>query len=120
MLIAPFVLFKVPGVPGADIEAIAPQALIYGWALQFGVALLPYLFARVLTPEEDPELSGTWASLALINLGAVCLWTGIFIQPSRDLLTGIAYMLWVLAMTPVIAQIGRTVRTGLARLEQPA
>jgi hypothetical protein len=31
----------VSGCPGAGIEQNAPQALIYGWVLQFGYALLP-------------------------------------------------------------------------------
>lgn len=120
VLTAPFVLFSVPGVPGADIEALAPQALIYGWALQFGLALLPYLLARLLTADDDPPPGGTWASLSLINLGAVCLWAGIFIAPYRDFLSGGAYLLWALAIVAVVAQLWPGLRRALARLEPPA
>ncbi|MCB0148864.1 MAG: hypothetical protein KDE01_14575, partial [Caldilineaceae bacterium] len=31
VLVAPFILLGVAGIPGADVEATAPQALIYGW-----------------------------------------------------------------------------------------
>jgi hypothetical protein len=35
VLAAPLIILGVSGIPGADIEATAPQALIYGWMLQF-------------------------------------------------------------------------------------
>lgn len=117
VLMAPFVLFDIGGVPGADIEAFAPQALIYGWMLQFGFAVLPYLFGRTLLPDDEPRLGGTWLSLVLVNLGGIFLWASIFIVPGRDVLYSIAYLLWVVAMIPVAMQLWHTVRIGLARLE---
>jgi hypothetical protein len=41
VLVAPFIILKVPGFPGAGIEQDAPQALIYGWVPRFGLALIP-------------------------------------------------------------------------------
>ncbi|MCO5192898.1 MAG: hypothetical protein M9930_06365 [Anaerolineae bacterium] len=117
VLMAPVVLFEVGGVPGADIEAFAPQALIYGWMLQFGFAVLPYLFGRTLMPDDNPQLGGTWLSLILVNLGSILLWASIFIAPWRNVLYSSAYLLWVMAMVPIVMQLWRTVRIGLARLE---
>ena len=120
VLMAPFVLFAVAGLPGSDIEAIAPQALIYGWVLQFGIALLPYFFAQVLKPNRQPELGGTWFSLIVVNLGGVLMWASIFIESSRGMLSGIAYLFWVIALTPVVLQLWRIVHQGLETLEPDA
>ncbi|MCK7526976.1 MAG: hypothetical protein MZV64_59920 [Ignavibacteriales bacterium] len=40
------------------IESTAPQALIYGWVLQFGIALIPYIARRFFLKEENPQLGG--------------------------------------------------------------
>jgi hypothetical protein len=120
VMMAPFVLFGVGNLPGRLIEATAPQALIYGWLLQFGYAVLPYFFTRIFLPDEAPRLGGTWFSLAMINLGAVFLWVSIFIAPVRGLLHGTAYLLWAISLLPILVELWRTARTGLARFEAEA
>ena len=55
VFVAPLIILGVPGFPGAGIEATAPQALIYGWVLQFGYALIPYFAARYLVGESAPR-----------------------------------------------------------------
>ena len=40
-----------------------------------------------------------------------------FIAPWRNVLYSSAYLLWVMAMVPIVMQLWRTVRIGLARLE---
>lgn len=117
ILMAPFVLFEIPGVPGAAIEASAPQALIYGWMLQFGFAILPYFFTRILLPDQPAQLGGTWFSFAFVNLGSLFLWASIFISNLQPILHGLAYLLWVIALLPIVTQLWRIIRTGLARLE---
>ena len=118
VMIAPLVLLKVPGVPGASIEANAPQALIYGWVLQFGYALVPYLFGRLFTPEAAPKLGGNWFSLTAVHLGGVFLWASIFaVPPYRGLLHGLAYLLWAASMLPITRSLWDTVRSALARFE---
>ncbi|MCA9915156.1 MAG: hypothetical protein KC496_17495, partial [Anaerolineae bacterium] len=74
VLIAPLIILGVPGFPGAGIEQNAPQALIYGWVLQFGFAMIPLLLRRVLTPESPSKLGGNWFSLISVHLGGVLLW----------------------------------------------
>ncbi|MDH3942640.1 MAG: hypothetical protein OEV06_00915 [Anaerolineae bacterium] len=100
---APFVILGVPGISGAGVEASAPQALIYGWVLQFGYALVPYFFRRAL--HTGQELGGTWFSLWTINLGGAFLWASIFIEPLSGLLHGTAYLLWALSFLPIAKQI---------------
>ncbi|MCZ7667456.1 MAG: hypothetical protein M5U34_09705 [Chloroflexi bacterium] len=72
---APFIIFGIEGVmPAKALEATTPQALIYGWLLQFSYAILPYFYQRFFFGEEKAELGGTWLSFALVNLGAIFLW----------------------------------------------
>lgn len=118
VMMAPLILLRVPGIPGPTIEQNAPQALIYGWVLQFGFAMLPYLFRRFFLPGEPALLGGNWFSLAAANLGALLLWAGIFIDPWRGALHGIAYGLWAVAAVPVAIELWRIAGRGLARLDE--
>jgi len=103
---APLVLLDVPGVAGAGIEANAPQALIYGWVLQFGFALLPYFFSRAVNPNKKTHsLGGSWAAFWMVNLGGVLLWLSIFIEPISGLLHGSAYLLWAASIAVIARQI---------------
>jgi hypothetical protein len=118
ILVAPLIILGVPGFPGAGIEQNAPQALIYGWVLQFGYALLPYLFRRTFLPGETPRLGGNKFSLFTVNLGGAFLWASIFLQPYYGLLHGTAYALWAVSIFPIAAEIWHIVRDGLTRLEE--
>jgi cytochrome c oxidase cbb3-type subunit 1 len=118
VLVAPLIILGVPGFPGAGIEQSAPQALIYGWVLQFGYALLPYLFAWFLLPAQPTKLGGNWFSLITVHLGGVFLWASIFITPYQAPLHGIAYVLWTLSALPIVAELWRIVRAGLAHQEK--
>ena len=118
ILMAPIVLFGVGSLPGEVIEANAPQALIYGWALQFSYAIIPYFFRRVFLPDTPAKLGGTWLSFATINLGAIFLWASIFIVPLNSVLHGIAYLLWVISLLPILVDLWKTTRDGMSRLEQ--
>ena len=118
VLVAPLIILKVPGFPGAGIEQNAPQALIYGWALQFGYAVIPYLFRRSLLPEQPAKLGGSWLSLITAHLGGVFLWVSIFAQGYQVMLHGTAYALWVVSMLPVVIDLWRVARTAWARWER--
>ncbi len=117
-MVAPLIILGVPGFPGAGIEQSAPQALIYGWVLQFGYALLPYLFARFLLPAQPAKLGGNWFSLITVHLGGVFLWASIFITAYQAPLHGIAYVLWTLSALPIVAELWRIVRAGVAHQEK--
>jgi len=110
VLIAPLIILGVPGFPGAGIEQNAPQALIYGWVLQFGYAIIPLLFRRIFTPEAQPRLGGSWFSLVTVHLGGVLLWSGIFLQDAQAVLHGTAYALWFVSMLPIAYELWKIIR----------
>lgn len=121
VLVAPLIILGVPGFPGAGIEQNAPQALIYGWVLQFGFALLPYFFSRAFRPQAPAGLGGSWLSLAAVHLGGMALWASIFIEPYQGLLHGLAYALWAVSILPIAWQMWQLARAGLAQLaDSPA
>lgn len=117
VLVAPLIILKVPGFPGAGIEQNAPQALIYGWVLQFAYALLPYLFTRFFLPNEPARLGGNWFTLITIHLGGVFLWASIFITGLSSVLHGTAYALWAASLIPIVLDLWRISRKGWSRLE---
>lgn len=118
VLVAPLIIAKVPGFPGAGIEQNAPQALVYGWMLQFGYAILPYFFMRVFLPQEEPRLGGNWFSLIATHVGGFVFWSSIFLTDYQGLLQGTAYALWVASLLPIALDIWRIVRRGLAEEEE--
>lgn len=117
VMMAPFILLAVPGFPAAVIEGTAPQALIYGWVLQFGYAVIPYLFSRLLLPNRPAQLGGNGFSLLTVHLGAALLWASIFLPEVRDSLQGAAYALWALSMIPMVRSLWHIGREGLAQLD---
>ncbi|MCA9969644.1 MAG: hypothetical protein KC425_05490 [Anaerolineales bacterium] len=117
LLVAPFIILGVENVPGPAIESNAPQALIYGWLLQVGFAILPYFFRRLLRPGRPAALGGSWLSLAAAHLGGLFLWLGIFLVDGRALLHGLAYALWTMALLPFVSELYGIARDGLAHWE---
>ncbi len=118
VLVAPLIILGVPGFPGAGIEANAPQALIYGWALQFAYAFLPYFFRRAFLPAERARLGGSWLSLITVNLSGLFLWVSIFITEYQGFLHGTAYALCAVSIVPITIHLWSIVRAGLSRLEE--
>ncbi len=118
VLVAPLILFGVPGFPGNGIEANAPQALVYGWVLQFGYALIPYFVRRSFLPDETPKLGGTRLSLITVHLGGILLWASIFAEGAiRGILHGSAYLAWTISLLPIVIEVWQIVRSGLERIE---
>ena len=117
VLTAPFVLLNIGNLPAGTVESTAPQALVYGWLLQFSMAAAPYLFQRFLFNDDNAELGGTKLSFVLVNLGSVFLWASIFIEPLQATLHGTAYLLWTVSLIPVVVDLWRRMRTGMAHVE---
>ncbi|MBK8030952.1 MAG: hypothetical protein IPK17_15995 [Chloroflexi bacterium] len=55
VMVAPLIILGVPGFPGAGIEQNAPQALIYGWVLQFGSAIIRWCSDACSRPKRRPS-----------------------------------------------------------------
>lgn len=117
ILTAPFILFGLGNLPTDAIEGTAPQALIYGWVLQYGMAVVPYFFQRFLFKNENAELGGTKLSLIFVNLGSIFLWASIFIESARSTLHGTAYLLWAIALIPIVIDLWKKVQSGMRKVE---
>jgi len=117
ILTAPIILLGIGNLPAATIERNAPQALIYGWALQYGMAVAPYFFQRFFFKDENAELGGTKLSLILVNLGGVFLWASIFVESIHSTLYGMAYLLWAIALIPVVIDLWKKVQSGMREME---
>ena len=115
VLVAPLILLGF--IAGGPVEATAPQALIYGWVLQFGVALVPYIARRFFLKADSPQLGGSWLSLAGVTLGSIFVWVSIFIVPARGVLYGIGFALYALAMIPPVKELFDIVREGFKKIE---
>jgi len=120
VMMAPLIILKVASVPGADIEATAPQALIYGWMGQFLFAVVPYFAARWLLRDPQARLGGNWLSLVTVNLGAVLIWASIFLAGVRGPLHAAAYILLGVALAAAAWETGVITLTALRRAEQGA
>lgn len=114
VLVAPLIILGVPGFPGAGIEQNAPQALIYGWVLQFGYAFIPYFFYRMFLPGEPAQLGGSWLSLVTGHLGGFFLWASIFLPDYQGILHGTAYVFWTISFIPIVLVLWQITRQGLA------
>ncbi|MCC6498681.1 MAG: hypothetical protein IT313_00290 [Anaerolineales bacterium] len=116
VLVAPLILTHV--IAGGPVEATAPQPLIYGWVLQFGIALIPYTARRFFLKEERPQLGGCWGSLTALTLGGVLIWISIFIPaPAKGALYGIGFAFYALALAHPMKETFEIVRDGLKRIE---
>jgi len=112
---APFILFKI--IPGGSVESIAPQALIYGWMLQFGIALIPYIARQFLLKEKNPQLGGNWMSLIAATTGSLFVWVSIFIVPARGVLYGIGFIFYTLSLSPLLMDLFKIARDGMKKIE---
>jgi len=115
VLAAPLILTGV--LESGPIEATAPQALIYGWTLQFGISLIPYIARWFFLKEENPQLGGSWWSLAAVTVGSLFVWASIFLIPARGVLYGIGFALYALALIRPIRELAGIARKGLQKYE---
>jgi hypothetical protein len=91
--------------------------LIYGWVLQFGVSLVPYIARRFFLREENPQLGGSWWSLAAATVGSLLVWISIFLIPARGVLYGIGFALYALALVRPVRELAEIARNGLQKYE---
>ncbi len=118
VLVAPLIILKVSAIPGADIEATAPQALIYGWMLQFLYAVIPYFAARWLLRDANARLGGNWLSLVTVNLGSMLIWASIFLVDYRASLHALGYVLMGISLAAAAWETGAIALAALHRVEK--
>ncbi len=117
VLVAPLIILGLPGIPGADVEATAPQALVYGWMLQFLYALVPYSVAHWLLRDRRAGLGGNWLSLTGVNLGSLLIWASIFVLELRSVLHAAGYILLGVSLAAAAWSAGTMALNALRRAE---
>jgi hypothetical protein len=115
VLATPLALMKI--LEAAPIEATAPQALIYGWVLQFAIALVPYIARRFVLKQADARLGGSWWSLAAVTAGSLLVWASIIVLPLQGLLYGIGFVLYMAAIAYLLVELVQIAREGLQRFD---
>lgn len=118
VLATPLVVLLMPGFSPTGVEQTAPQVLIYGWMLQFGYALVPYLLRRATAPHQEARLGGSWLSLVSAHAGGVFLAASLLIPTLSRPLLGVTYLLWFVSLLPIARQSWRILSTGLPTPQQ--
>lgn len=120
VIVAPFLILDLLGVPAQIVEGSAPQALIYGWVLQVGFAFVPYMVRRTLDPARQSALGGSWLSLGAVSAGGVFLWLSIFVPGADMVLHALAYACWFISIVPFVVELWRVVQSHTERATIPA
>lgn len=102
---------------GAEVAGSGGPILIYGWMLQVGYALIPFIFNRGLAPGQPRRLGGDWFSLLAMNAGVILYWISIFLAVPADLLRGLAFILWALSLIPILYQLVNSLRYSHRRVQ---
>ena len=113
VVVAPLVV--AGGVVGAEVAGSGGPILIFGWILQLGFALIPFLFKRSMMPEQPSRLGGTWFSLVAANGGSLLYWISLFLAAGRSPLRGVAYLLWIVSLLPIVLVLRSDLSTALER-----
>lgn len=113
VVVAPLVV--AGGGFGAEVAGSGGPILIFGWILQFGYALIPFLFSWVFVPHQPAQLGGTWLSLATSNGGSLLYWISMFLAAGQSPVRGVAYLLWIISLIPILMSLMASMSN---RLEQ--
>lgn len=111
LAVVPFSVFGALQVPIARVEAQAPLILVFGWVLQFTFALAPYIFARVLAPDQSAQLGGNRVSLFALNLGTLCIVAAIVSETYQATFDAIAFGLFAIAILPIARELWKHTRS---------
>lgn len=105
VIIAPLIVANAPNFPVAEVSSNGGPILIYGWALQFSFALIPYLAGQGFHPDNEAKPAGSWLSLIGLHAGGVAYWLGLFLTADQGWLHALAFSLWALSMLPVLGSL---------------
>jgi hypothetical protein len=116
VVVAPLVV--AGGEVGAEVAGSGGPILIFGWILQAGYALIPFLFAWALLPGRPSRLGGTWFTLLTVNGGSLLYWISMFLAAGRSPMRGIAYLLWILSLIPILMNLANLVNIRLEQIRE--
>jgi len=112
VVVAPLVV--AGGGAGAEVAGSGGPILIFGWILQAGYALIPFLFERAFGVGARARLGGSAFTLLTINGGSMVYWISMFLAAGRSPMRAMAYVLWIVSLIPILMGL---VRQMSARLE---
>ena len=113
VVVAPLIVANVDSVAVQNVEQSGAPILVYGWILQFGLALIPYLFDRALAGAGPARLGGNWLSLASVHAGGITYAFSLFLGIETQLLQAVAFTLWAIAMLPILRRLWRLLAENL-------
>jgi cytochrome c oxidase cbb3-type subunit I len=117
VVVAPMIVARAADFPVQEVSGSGGPILIFGWIVQFGYALVPYLFTRFLEPGKPARLGGTWLSLAAVHAGSVLFWASLFFPNIEAAARASAYGFWILSGSPILVSLWKSFRSGMQRVE---
>lgn len=117
VVVAPMIVARATDFPVQEVSGSGGPILIFGWIVQFGYALVPYLFTRFLEPNKPARLGGTWLSLAAVHAGSVLFWASLFFPNIEAVARASAYGFWILSGSPILVSLWKSFRSGIQRIE---
>lgn len=117
VVVAPLIVARATDFPVQEISGNGGPILVFGWILQFGYALVPYLFTRFLEPDKPARLGGTWLSLATIHVGSILFWLSLFFPNVEVVTRALAYGVWILSGFPILISLWKSLHSGVQRIQ---
>ncbi len=117
VVVAPLIVARATDFPVQEISGSGGPILIFGWILQFGYALVPYLFTRFFESDKSPRLGGTWLSLTTVHIGSVLFWVSLFFPNVEQVSRALAYGFWILSGLPILIGLWKSFRSDVQRVE---
>lgn len=118
VVVAPLIVARATDFPVQEISGSGGPILIFGWILQFGYALVPYLFTRFFEPNKAARLGGTWLSLFTVHLGGILFWVSLFFPDVESVVRALAYGFWIVSGLPILISLWRSLRSGMQKVEE--
>lgn len=116
LAVVPFSVFGTLQIPLGHVEAQAPLILVFGWVLQFAFAFAPYIFARVLAPDQPAQLGGNRVSLFALNAGTLSIVAAIVSETNQATFNAMAFGLWAIAILPIARELWERARSTSERM----
>lgn len=113
VVVAPLIVARAANFPVQEISGSGGPILIFGWIMQFGYALVPYLFMRFFEPHKPARLGGTWLSLVAVHAGSVLFWVSLFFPNVEAVARASAYGFWILSGLPILIALWKSLHSGL-------
>ena len=118
VVVAPLIVARTTDFPVQEISGSGGPILIFGWIVQFGYALVPYLFTRFFEPDKPARLGGTRLSLVTVHLGGILFWVSLFFPNAEPVTRALAYGFWIVSGLPILISLWKSLRSGMQRVEE--